>query len=80
MTNQLTALDAQLAKQAPAPAVRKQVTQALEALKTFKDEELARPIPGLGYRQYPRLREDVQSLSGYLTRASGRRTPARSSG
>ena len=27
-----------------------------------------RPLPGLGYRQYPRLREDVQSLAGYLQR------------
>ena len=37
-------------------------------LKTFRDEELARPIAGLGYRQYPRLREDVQSLAGYFGR------------
>jgi hypothetical protein len=68
MTAQLTALDAQLAKQTPPPAVRAQVTQTLGALKTFRDNELARPLPGLGYRQYPRLREDVQSLSGYLMR------------
>jgi hypothetical protein len=68
MSSQLTALDAQLAKQTPAPAVRGQVKSALDTLKKFKDEELVRPIPGLGYRQYPRLREDVQSLSGYLTR------------
>jgi len=68
MTAQLTALDAQLAKQTPPPAVRAQVTQTLAALKTFRDDELARPLPGLGYRQYPRLREDVQALSGYLTR------------
>jgi photosystem II stability/assembly factor-like uncharacterized protein len=68
MSSQLTALDAQLARQTPVPAVRSQVKQALDALKRFKDEELARPIPGLGYRQYPRLREDVQALSGYLAR------------
>ena len=68
MSSQLTALDAQLAKQTPAPAVPGQVKPALDALKKFKDEELVRPIPGLGYRQYPRLREDVQSLSGYLMR------------
>jgi len=68
MTAQLTAHDAQLAKQTPPPAVRAQVTQTLAALKTFRDDELARPLPGLGYRQYPRLREDVQALSGYLTR------------
>jgi len=68
MTNQLTALDGQLAGQSPAPAVRSQVKQALDTLKKFKDEELARPMPGLGYRQYPRLREDVQSLAGYVGR------------
>ena len=68
ITAQLTALDEQLARQSPAPAVRKQVTQALETLRTFRDEELARPIAGLGYRQYPRLREDVQSLVGYIGR------------
>jgi hypothetical protein len=44
------------------------VAQAIEAFRTFRVAELVRPIPGLGYRQYPRLREDVQSLSGYLAR------------
>jgi hypothetical protein len=68
MLGQLAALDAQLVKQTPPPAVRRQVTQAIETLRTFKDNELARPMPGMGYRQYPRLREDVQSLVGYLGR------------
>jgi hypothetical protein len=68
MSSQLAALDAQLARQMPAPAVRGRVKQAVDTLKTFKDDELARPIAGLGYRQYPRLREDVQSMSSYLTR------------
>jgi len=65
---QLTAVDAQLARQQPVPAYRGQVTQALGKVKTFKDDELVRPVAGLGYRQYPRLREDVQSLVGYLNR------------
>ncbi|MCK7475903.1 MAG: hypothetical protein MZV49_25810 [Rhodopseudomonas palustris] len=56
------------ARQTPAPAYAAQVKQALATLKTFRDDELARPIAGLGYRQYPRLREDVQSLAGYLGR------------
>jgi photosystem II stability/assembly factor-like uncharacterized protein len=68
MVTQLTALDGQLARQVPAPAVRAQVTRAIETLRTFRDDELARPMPGMGYRQYPRLREDVQSLAGYLGR------------
>jgi hypothetical protein len=29
---------------------------------------LARPLPGLGYRQYPRLREEVQTISGMVSR------------
>jgi hypothetical protein len=68
MLGQLAALDAQLARQTPAPAVRAQVTKAIETLRTFKDDELTRPMPGMGYRQYPRLREDVQSLAGYVQR------------
>jgi hypothetical protein len=67
MMAQLAAIDGQLPRQNP-PAYATQVTQALDKLKKFKDDELARPIPGLGYRQYPRLREDVQSLAGYFGR------------
>jgi hypothetical protein len=29
---------------------------------------LARPLAGLGYRQYPRLREEVQTVSGMVSR------------
>lgn len=68
LMTQLTALDAVLAKQAPAPMVRGDVKQALDTLKAFRDDELTRPLSGLGYRQYPRLREDVQSISGGLGR------------
>jgi hypothetical protein len=38
------------------------------SLKQFKDSVLARPLPGLGYRQYPRLREEVQTVSGMISR------------
>jgi hypothetical protein len=67
MIGQLSAIDSQLPRQNP-PVYAAQVKQALDKLKKFKDDELARPIPGLGYRQYPRLREDVQSLAGYFGR------------
>jgi len=40
----------------------------LDQLKKYRDDELVRPLPGLGYRQYPRLREDVQSLAGSFGR------------
>ncbi len=41
---------------------------ALDTLKKFRDDELARPLPGLGYRQYPRLREEVQTIAGMIQR------------
>jgi len=44
------------------------VQRAIDTLKKFRDEELARPLPGLGYRQYPRLREDVMSLASAIQR------------
>lgn len=68
LVGQLAALGEQVARQQPAPAYKAQVAQALSKLRAFRDEELVRPIPGLGYRQYPRLREDVQSLVGYVNR------------
>jgi photosystem II stability/assembly factor-like uncharacterized protein len=45
-----------------------------ESLKKFRDDELARPLPGLGYRQYPRLREEVGTVSGSISRAWTRPT------
>lgn len=65
---QLAATEAQIGRQSPQPAYGAMVRKASAQIKAFRDEELARPIQGLGYRQYPRLREDVQSLVGYLNR------------
>ena len=45
-----------------------------EELVKLRDEKLLRPIPGLGYRQYPRLREEVGSLSGSVSRTITRPT------
>jgi hypothetical protein len=64
---QLTAIDGQLPRQNP-PAYATQVKNVLEGLKLLRDNDIARPLPGLGYRQYPRLREDVQSLAGSFGR------------
>jgi hypothetical protein len=44
------------------------VDSAVRDLRHFRDSVLARPIPGLGYRQYPRLREEVQSVSNMVWR------------
>jgi hypothetical protein len=49
---------------------------ALDELRSFRDGELARPLAGLGYRQYPRLREEVQSLYGSVMRSLNRPTDA----
>jgi hypothetical protein len=65
---QLAALDAQAGRQAEPPGYKRLVSEASSTIKAFRDEELARPVAGLGYRQYPRLREDVQSLVGYFNR------------
>ena len=43
-------------------------TVTAEMLKKLRDEQMVRPVPGLGYRQYPRLREEVQSVYGMVTR------------
>lgn len=46
----------------------------IELLKTLRDEQMLRPISNLGYRQYPRLREEVQSVYGMVTRPPNRPT------
>ena len=46
-----------------------EIDVTLKSLRQFRDSVLARPLPGLGYRQYPRLREEVSSVSGFITRA-----------
>ena len=50
------------------------VTSALDATKKLLEDDLARPFPGMGYRQYPRLREEIQSLAGAVSRAVARPT------
>lgn len=50
------------------PAVLAQVDSTITDLRHFRDSVLARPLAGLGYRQYPRLREEVQSVSGSVSR------------
>jgi photosystem II stability/assembly factor-like uncharacterized protein len=76
---QLTALQEQLRPRTPrtvdslsgngSPGVLADVDSALKDLRHFRDSVLARPLAGLGYRQYPRLREEVQSVSNMVSRA-----------
>ena len=46
-----------------------------EAL-VVRNTKITRPIQGLGYRQYPRLLQEVQSLSGSVARGISRPTDA----
>ena len=49
-------------------AVLTEVDSTIKDLRHFRDSVLARPLQGLGYRQYPRLREEVQSVNGFVSR------------
>jgi hypothetical protein len=66
MIRQLTSLQEQF-RRGPSP-VAADVSTTLKDLKQFRDSVLARPLPGLGYRQYPRLREEIQTVSGMVSR------------
>jgi photosystem II stability/assembly factor-like uncharacterized protein len=57
-----------------ADPVRVEVADTIKKLKEFRDTKLARPLAGLGYRQYPRLREEAQSLNGSINRPAARPT------
>lgn len=48
--------------------------KAIDAIKAFRSDKLVRPAQGLGYRQYPRLREEIQSLNGGITGSANRPT------
>ena len=71
---QLTALSDRLKKQQGPAGLAAQVTAALEAVTKLRDEQLTRPYPSMGYRQYPRVREEIQSLSGSVSRAQAKPT------
>jgi hypothetical protein len=45
------------------------VDAALKAVQSLRDDDMARPYPNMGYRQYPRIREEINSLSGAISRA-----------
>ena len=63
-----TAIGANDATPPTNPQVLTDVTSAITELKQFRDSVLARPLPRLGYRQYPRLREEVQTVTGMIAR------------
>jgi photosystem II stability/assembly factor-like uncharacterized protein len=65
---QLTSLQTQLRRAQGSPTVLANIDTTLKELRHFRDSVLARPLAGLGYRQYPRLREEVQTVSGMVSR------------
>lgn len=65
-------------QQGAASAALQAVTAAQTRLRTFRDDKLARPLQGLQYRQYPRLREEIQSLSGGVSRPQEKPTDSQS--
>jgi hypothetical protein len=50
------------------------VKAGLQRIAELRDAKVVRPLPGLGYRQFPRLREELQSLSGAINGAAARPT------
>ena len=71
---QLTSLQTQLRREQGDGRASQQAqvlatsTATIKDLRHFRDSVLARPIAGLGYRQYPRLREEAQTVSGMVSR------------
>jgi photosystem II stability/assembly factor-like uncharacterized protein len=65
---QLTSLQTQLRRTQGSPTVLANIDTTVKELRHFRDSVLARPLAGLGYRQYPRLREEVQTVSGMVSR------------
>ena len=70
LVRQLTGVQTTLrsARDANMTATLTEIEGTIMALRHFRDSVLARPIAGLGYRQYPRLREEVQTISGMISR------------
>jgi hypothetical protein len=77
LIGQLTSLVENIRKNAPNEReALNEAEGALVELRKLRDEKLLRPIQGLGYRQYPRLREEVGSLSGSVSRTINKPTDA----
>ncbi len=71
LIRQLTAVQSALRAAPGAPngaAALVEIESTTKDMRHFRDSVLARPLPGLGYRQYPRLREEIQTISGMISR------------
>ncbi|MDQ6829862.1 MAG: hypothetical protein M3081_13465, partial [Gemmatimonadota bacterium] len=52
----------------PNGPVLTELDSTLAFFKHFRDSVLTRPLAGLGYRQYPRLREEITTVAGMIAR------------
>ncbi len=55
-------------------SVNGQIEDAIKKLKEYEDEILRRPPPNMGYRQRPRLKEEISDLLGAIDDATARPT------
>ena len=55
-------------------SVLEDITGAKEKLSGLQDDILKRPPPSMGYRQRPRLREEIRSLSRAINGATSKPT------
>jgi hypothetical protein len=87
LVRQLTALQVQLRQSAapdtldgnkrpPNDARLAAVADAIRKLVALRDSAIARPISGLGYRQYPRVREEVQTIGRMIAGPASKPTDA----
>ncbi|MDZ7647746.1 MAG: hypothetical protein U5K54_11510 [Cytophagales bacterium] len=51
-----------------------QIDEAIKKLKEYEDEVLRRPPPNMGYRQRPRLKEEISDLADAVDGATARPT------
>jgi len=56
------------------PAIHHHLDEGIKKLKDFEDEVLRRPPPNMGYRQAPRLKEEISELFTAIDDAAARPT------
>jgi len=75
LTEQLESLEDTLedSDREDSTVVAEAVVSALAEIEKL-DNRLQRPFPAMGYRQYPRIREELRSLASYISAAASRPT------
>ncbi len=63
-----------LAGESADPTIAGKIDEAVKKLKEFEDEILRRPPPNMGYRQKPRLKEEISDLLSSVDDAMARPT------